>query len=136
MLVIAGIGALVVGGLVALAVSITDDDDEDELDQTIEEDADDFNDRLVTGTLVAPECGGGYDTEFANVTIRNERDEIIGAGNTSAGDLSVAGCEVTFAIPVDSDATFYSIRIGTHGGPTYSREEMELLKFNLSLELD
>jgi hypothetical protein len=89
----------------------------------------------MTGTLSADECGGGYDIANANVEVRDEADKIIGAGNTS-GDMGYGvGCKVEFTILDLPDADFYQITIGSHGGPTYTMDELDALNWNLELSL-
>ena len=46
----------------------------------------------MTGTLTASECGG-YDIEFASVSVRNEADKLIGSGPTGANESTIGSCE-------------------------------------------
>jgi len=85
----------------------------------------------LTGTLTAPSCGGGYNLENTDVTIRNEKDEIIASATTSAS-TTTGTCTVKFSVEVPK-ASFYQLRIGTHGAPTYSFDDLQNLSFNLEL---
>jgi hypothetical protein len=88
------------------------------------------------GTLSASECGGGFDIEFASVDVRDQQDRLIGSTTTSADNTSGgAQCKVSFETKVPK-ATFYQITIGSHGGPSYSFEEMQAMGFNVELSLD
>jgi hypothetical protein len=89
----------------------------------------------VTGTLTASECGGGYDIEFASVSVRNEADKLIGSGSTGGDESTIGGCEVTFTIEDVPRADFYQVEIGTHGGPSYSYAEMQQANWDLQLSL-
>ncbi|HYZ12202.1 MAG TPA: hypothetical protein VFA08_01145 [Actinomycetota bacterium] len=90
----------------------------------------------ITGTLSAPECGGGYDIENASVHIRDESDKLIGSSSTGFDTTSGAGCEVAFTVRDVPRASFYQIRIGTHDGPSYSHSEMRSANWDLELALD
>jgi hypothetical protein len=89
----------------------------------------------LTGTLTAPECGGGYDLEFASVEIRDQQDRLIGSTSTSGDSGGSGSCSVDFEVEVPK-ATFYQITVGTHGGPSYSFEEMQANNFFVELSLD
>lgn len=89
----------------------------------------------LQGSLSAPECGGGYAIEFASVEIRDQQDRLIGS-TTTGGDSGGGGsCSVDFETEVPK-ATFYQITIGSHGGPSYSFEEMQDMGFTVVLSLD
>jgi hypothetical protein len=91
----------------------------------------------LTGTLEAPECGGGYAITNASVEVRDETDTLIGASNTGFDTTSSSGiCKVEFTVTGLPRAEFYQITIGTHGGPSYSLEEMEAANWHLELSLD
>ncbi len=90
----------------------------------------------VQGSLTAPECGGGHDIEFATVEVRDQSGKLIGSSTTSGNNSNGSyGCSVSFDVEVPK-ATFYQTEIGTHGGPSYSFEEMEGLQWQLDLSLD
>ena len=89
----------------------------------------------LTGSLEAPECGGGYDIEFVSVEIRDQQDRLIGSTTTSGDNTGGGGCSVDFETEVPK-ATFYQITVGTHGGPSYSFEELQSQDFNVQLSLD
>jgi hypothetical protein len=89
----------------------------------------------LKGSLSAPECGGGYAIEFASVEIRDQQDRLIGSTTTSGDSGGGGSCAVDFATEVPK-ATFYQITIGTHGGPSYSFEEMQNMDFTVALSLD
>ncbi|MBA3738743.1 MAG: hypothetical protein H0W97_09245 [Actinobacteria bacterium] len=100
--------------------------------------------QALTGSVEAPECGGGYDLEFADVELRNASGEIIGSATTSedkATDLpgNVSDddptCRVEFAIDDVPDSTFYELKIGSHDGPTYSADELEQQDWHVELSL-
>jgi hypothetical protein len=88
----------------------------------------------IVGALEAPECGGGYDIENAGVEIRNETDKLIGSTTTSS-DVGENGCKVTFTVDDVPKASFYQIQIGTHGGPSYTYEEMKSRGWQVDLSL-
>lgn len=82
----------------------------------------------IKGFAAAPQCAGGYQIENANVELRNERDEVVGAGSTSTDVLDRASgtlCMVSFVIAGVPESSFYEIRVGSHEGPTFSRERLE-----------
>lgn len=91
----------------------------------------------MRGRLVAPECGGGYDVEQSQILLRNQDNKIIGAGNSSENLLgSMPGvCVVSFKIPDVPDAEFYTIEVGTHSGPAWSRSDLEKQDFKPALTL-
>jgi hypothetical protein len=89
----------------------------------------------MTGTLTASECGGGYDIEFASVSVRNEADKLIGSGSTGANKSTIGSCEVTFTVEDVPRADFYQVEIGSHGGPSYSYGEMQQANWDLQLSL-
>lgn len=88
----------------------------------------------MKGTLAAPECGGGYDIEFVSVEVRDQNDKLIGSGTTGVDETVGSGCEVSWEVEVPK-ATFYQVTVGTHGGPSYSFDEMEAIDWNLDLTL-
>jgi len=94
----------------------------------------------LTGTLDANECGGGFDIENSTVKVLDESGNVVGATTTSgntpdpnAGNRST-GCHVEFEVDV-KDAEFYELSIGTHGGPTYTKDELEAQDWHVELEL-
>jgi hypothetical protein len=87
----------------------------------------------VVGSLEAPECGGGYDIEFASVKVRNEAGDLIGSATTGP-DVGEFVCRVRFTVTVP-EAEFYEFTIGTHGGPSYSFEELQGRDFRVELSL-
>jgi hypothetical protein len=89
----------------------------------------------IKGSLVADECGGGYNIEGAAVDIRDEKDKLIGSATTSFDSGSGTGCTVNFRIPDVPKASFYQITIGTHGGPSYSYSEMKAAGWSVDLSL-
>ena len=95
------------------------------------------NEHTLTGTLEASECGGGYDIKNASVEIRDESDKLIGATTTSINDIQTGfGCKVSFTVEGLPQAEFYQITIGTHGGPSYTFDELEANNWNIALNLD
>jgi hypothetical protein len=89
----------------------------------------------ITGTLSAPQCGGGYDIINANVEVRNENDTLIGSA-TTVKKADVGGqCTVGFTIPEVPQAKFYSIKIGSHSGPNYSFDQMQQNNWTVDLSL-
>jgi hypothetical protein len=89
----------------------------------------------LNGTLTAPGCGGGYEIEETAIEIRNESNTIIGNGSTGADQDSSSRCQVGFTVTDLPKADFYQIKIGTHGGPSYTLDELEANDWNLSLSL-
>jgi len=92
----------------------------------------------MDGRLIAPECGGGYDLEDAQVTLRDESDEIIGTATTTSNRVAplTAPCVVDFSISEVPEAKFYTIKIGTHAGPAWSAKELAAQDFDPELTLD
>jgi hypothetical protein len=89
----------------------------------------------VTGTLEAPKCGGGYGLTNANVEFRNESETLIGSSSTGENQDFGGKCRVLFEIADVPKAEFYQLKVGTHGAPTYTYEEMQAQNWNLSLSL-
>ncbi len=89
----------------------------------------------IKGSLTASECGGGFDIENASVEIRDEKDKLIGSGSTGFDVSSGSGCKVEFTIPDVPKATFYQVTIGTHGGPSYSYQDMKSANWTIDLSL-
>jgi hypothetical protein len=76
----------------------------------------------LAGFAVAPECGGGYEIENANVELLNQANEIVGASTTSSDLLAGGGhdlCLTSFSISQVPNADLFKLRIGTHDGPIY-----------------
>lgn len=93
----------------------------------------------MRGRVVAPECGGGYDVESSQITLRNESGDIIGTATTSDNRIDIATsppvCVVDFKIAEVPDAKFYTLKIGTHEGPAWSKEELSRERFRPQLTL-
>ncbi len=91
----------------------------------------------ITGRLTAPRCGGGYDIELEQVVLRNESEDIIATGDTSANLLEPLGtpCVVDFTLKDVPEAEFYTVEIGTHSGPAYSRADLAEQGFATELTL-
>ena len=90
----------------------------------------------LTGSFEAPECGGGYDIKFAPVEVRDEGEKLIGSSTTRFDTFAGAGCVVTFTIQRLPEADFYQIEIGTHGGPSYTFQELEAANWDIEVTLD
>lgn len=92
----------------------------------------------ITGSITAPECGGGYDIGGASVEVRDESGKLVGAATTSLGETTSTGylCTASFTVPDVPKAKFYDVTIGTHGGPSYTYEEMQRNEWTLELSLD
>lgn len=89
----------------------------------------------IDGQLTAPECTEGYAIEGAAVTVRDQDGKVIGSGSTTLDDdFEDALCRVAFVVEVPR-AEFYQFEIGTHGGPSYSFEELESLDWVLRVSL-
>lgn len=88
----------------------------------------------IDGTLEADECGGGYEITFASVDVRDQNGKLIGSSTTSGDEKPGFGCQVSFDVEVPK-ARFYQVEIGTHGGPSYSFEEMEAQNWQMDLVL-
>jgi hypothetical protein len=89
----------------------------------------------IRGTLTAPECGGGYEIENASVEVRDEDDKLIGSATTGS-DIGTGGdCKVEFTVADVPKASFYQVKIGTHGGPSYSYSEMKSRDWSFDLSL-
>jgi hypothetical protein len=88
----------------------------------------------IKGSLSAPECGSGYEIEYANVEVRDQNDRLIGSATTGGDTADGFGCEVSFDVDVPK-ATFYQVTVGTHRGPSYSFEELQAQDFALDLSL-
>jgi hypothetical protein len=111
----------------------------------------------VTGSLVLsgdgavnitfPTCAGagGYDDihSGASLTVLNEASTIIGTTSLAAGTWAnrtdklagLAGCWFDFTIPSVPEATFYTVKIGSRAGPSWSRADMETQSWKISLTL-
>ena len=113
------VGVAVGGGILLLASDVSQRDE----------------DHTVTGTLVAPKCGGGYALTNASVEIRDESDTLIGSGSTGINEDFGGKCSVSFQIENVPKAEFYQFKVGTHGAPTYTYEEMQAQDWDLSLSL-
>jgi hypothetical protein len=92
---------------------------------------------VMSGRLVAPECGGGYELENAQVTLRDESGDIVGTAQTSSNlvDPITEPCVVSFRIPEIEDAKFYTVKVGTHEGPAWSVAELRKQQFQPDLNL-
>ena len=93
----------------------------------------------LTGVVAAPECEGGFEIENAQLEVHSETDELIAKADTSENQLSMfegADCVVQFDAGEVPEAKFYSLTIGAHDGPSYSKAELEDLNWELSLSLD
>ena len=123
-------GAVVVAGLLIAAAIVISSGKSD----NPSEEARPAQRYTIEGELSAPECGGGYDIEFASVDVRDQNDRLIGSGSTSS-DQGGSSCVVRFDVDVPK-ANFYQIKIGTHGGPSYSFEDLQTNDFELQLSLD
>lgn len=91
--------------------------------------------QTLTGTITAPECGGGYAIGNATVEIRSENQTLIGSGTTSVGEPGFVRCQSSFTVEGLPKAKFYDITIGTHGGPSYTLQEMISRHWNVALSL-
>jgi hypothetical protein len=91
---------------------------------------------VLEGTLEAPECGGGYAIENANVEVRDESNTLVGAGRTGPNTRAGLGrCRVRFTVDDLPKTDFYQVRIGTHDGPSYTFDEMQQAEWDLALTL-
>jgi len=88
----------------------------------------------VRGELSAPVCEGGYAIEYAPVTVYNENQKVIATSSTT-GNTSISDCTVSFSVEVPREYA-YEFRVGTHGGPVYTYDELKSQDFELSLTLD
>jgi len=90
--------------------------------------------RLV-GVLSAPECGGGYNIENAQATVRNEKNAVIGTATTSddVSDTSSV-CTVWFRIGLPK-AKFYQLTVGSHGAPVYTFAQLKTMSWKVILVL-
>jgi len=94
--------------------------------------------QALRGQIIAPECGGGYDLESSQVTLRNESNDIIGTATTGADamrSIQAPVCLVRFTIQNVPDAKFYAVRIGSHAGPAWSKAELMAQKYSPTLTL-
>jgi hypothetical protein len=126
-------GVLVVGGIIAAIASGLDETDGG---SGSSEPVETPEGNTLTGSLEAPECGGGYDITFATVEVRDESNKLIGSSTTGVDTLAGTGCVVEFTIQGLPEADFYQIEIGTHGGPSYTFEELETANWDIELTLD
>lgn len=88
----------------------------------------------IGGVVTAPECGGGYRIAGADVTVRDEKDQVIGATTTKQVNDGRATCSAIFSLVVPR-AKFYQFKVGTHGGPSFSFDEMEQRHWGVTLSL-
>jgi hypothetical protein len=92
----------------------------------------------LTGYAAAPECGGGYEIENANVEVLNQANEIVGAATTTSDLLAGGGnalCLVSFSVSDVTEADFLKLRIGTHDGPVYQADQLEASGWTVDLTL-
>jgi hypothetical protein len=90
----------------------------------------------LNGILTAPECGGGYAIENANVELRDESNKLIGSAVTSSRWATVTDeCKVEFRIDDVPQSDFYQLKVGTHGAPSYTYDELNAQGWNLGLSL-
>ena len=126
-------GVVVVGGIIAVIPSDPDDTDGG---SGSSEPVETPEGNTLTGSFEAPECGGGYDIKFAPVEVRDEGDKLIGSATTRLDTFAGAGCVVTFTIQRLPETDFYRIEIGTHGGPSYTFQELEAANWDIEVTLD
>jgi hypothetical protein len=92
-------------------------------------------DGVLTGSLLAPECGGGYAITQASVEVRDETDTLIGATTTGSDLQSDDSCRVEFTVTDLPGARFYQITIGSHDAPAYSHVELQANGWHVELTL-
>jgi hypothetical protein len=126
-------GVVVVGGIIA-AIPSGPDETDGESGSSASVETPEGN--TLTGSFEAPECGGGYDIKFAPVEVRDEGDKLIGSSRTRFDTFVGARCVVTFTIQRLPEADFYQIEIGTHGGPSYTFQELEAANWEIEVTLD
>jgi hypothetical protein len=73
--------------------------------------------------------------ENAFVEIRNQSNDLIGSGSTGSDSVGDQ-CRVAFTIEDLPKADFYQVKIGTHGGPSYTYDELQSHDWELNLSLD
>lgn len=71
----------------------------------------------------------------AQVVIMDGAGSTIAKGATGRGKPLSSSCEFPFTVRNVPDSDFYSITIGRREGPTYSREEMEQMNWNIALSI-
>ena len=71
----------------------------------------------------------------SRVVVTDESGTVIGT-TTASGDTNGPGngCVIEFTVEVP-EADFYTLRIGSHDGPTYSRTELEEASWTVHLSL-
>jgi hypothetical protein len=126
-------GVVVVGGIIAVIPRGPDETDGGSGSSASVETPEG---NTLTGSFKAPECGGGYDIKFAPVEVRDEGDKLIGSSTTRFDTFVGARCVVTFTIQRLPEADFYQIEIGTHGGPSYTFQELEAANWDIEVTLD
>ena len=104
------------------------------------------SDETSGAALVAPGVRRAHDaleaiapgtlTEEA-VAAPRERERVLGSVGSPASANSAGGGAARWTSRWKSPRrTFYQITVGTHGGPSYSFEEMQSTGFNVQLSLD
>lgn len=111
------------------------------------------NEHALHGTVTAPAGGDStastclpwtayLDLQGSKVTVTDQAGKIVGSStlrapstgemipHASTGDsltdaLWTNSCVFIFDMPVSTDATFYTVTIGNHVGPTYSKADLE-----------
>lgn len=102
----------------------------------------------LTGSITAPVCDEGYALDGAAVEVRDEHNTLIGTGSTTAHEVDSGGyrevgpghyirtvCVGTFTVEGLPKAAFYQVRVGTHGGPAHSFDELQAAGWHLDLNL-
>lgn len=84
---------------------------------------------------------GGYDDlrEGAQVTIRDENNEVLAVGALDEGKILTEGlydCAFFFEVPeVPLESSFYSVEVASRGEQRYPADEFEHEDFAVTLEL-
>lgn len=89
----------------------------------------------IKGEITAPTCYRGYNLVGASVQIRDEKNELIGTGSTSAA-MNSARCVASFEVDVPTSAKFYQVTVGSHTGPPYSQEKLQSQDWHMAMSMD
>lgn len=90
--------------------------------------------RPSTGGMI----GSGYSdlAPGTDVTVRNEKGDIIAIGDLEVGQWERRACRLSFTVSDVPSARFYEIEVGRRGAQRYSSEHVEAPGFRVDLTLN
>lgn len=90
---------------------------------------------MLKGLITAPECKGSYNITNVSVEVRNQANTLIGTATTGDDISSQVGCIAEFTVDLTEPANFYTVKVGTHDGPAYSKAELDTQDWSIALTL-